>query len=587
MCSWNPKARRIPYGIQGFEMLRRDNCYYVDKTRFIREIEYSNKYFFLVRPRRFGKTLTMTMLEAYYDINKKDKFEQIFSGLWIGDHPTESRNSYLVLEFNFSLVNGSIEDYKRSFDGICKIEFDSFCDKYSDLLPPETQAELNQCDNAVAKLKKLREKVQKAGQKVYIFIDEYDNFTNNILSDYTQLGRYMDETHRTGYLRTFFNAIKDGSKDAFERLYITGVSPVTLDDLTSGFNIGTNYTAAANFNEITGFTESEARDMIEYYSQYFDFPCSTDKIIETIRPWYDNYCFAEDCFGETTMFNSDMLLYFVDKLCNYRKFPKNIIDSNIRTDYAKLKMLIRKDKEMEFEGSIIQTLVTDGQIVGKLVENFPAENIVIRENFISLLYYFGMVTIGGFVKQEVIFKIPNIVVKEQLMNYLMENYEANDLFFNTYKGDKLISDMAFDGKWKEFFDFVAESVKTFASTRDKAKGESFVHGFTLASTCKCSAYFPHSEADTSAGFPDLYLEPRTDLYRDLKHSYMIEFKYVKTDASQTEIKNKEADAVLQLEKYSKSGFVVKKSKGTTLHCLLVMYKGFEMIVCREVLSVEM
>ncbi|MBO7595643.1 MAG: AAA family ATPase [Bacteroidales bacterium] len=587
MCSWNPKARRIPYGIQGFEMLRRDNCYYVDKTRFVREIEYSNKYFFLVRPRRFGKTLTMTMLEAYYDIHKKDKFEQLFSGLWIGDHPTESRNSYLVLEFNFSLVNGTIEDYKRSFDAHCKSCVMGFCWKYEDLLPAHAKDILENTSDAVELMKKLREVILMTDKKVYIFIDEYDNFTNNILSDYTQLGRYMDETHRTGYLRTFFNAIKDGSKDAFERLYITGVSPVTLDDLTSGFNIGTNYTAAANFNEITGFTESEARDMIDYYSQYFDFPCSTDQIIETIRPWYDNYCFAEDCFGETTMFNSDMLLYFIDKLCNYRKFPKNIIDSNIRTDYAKLKMLIHKDKEMEFEGSIIQTLVTDGQIVGKLVENFPAENIVIRENFISLLYYFGMVTIGGFVGDKVIFKIPNIVVQEQLMNYLMDNYEANDLVFNTYQGDEMISNMAFHGQWKEFFDFVAESVKTFASTRDKAKGESFVHGFTLASTCKCSAYFPHSEADTYEGFPDLYLEPRTDLYRDLKHSYLIEFKYVKADASQSEIKNKEAEAVLQLEKYSKSGFVVKKSKGTTLHCLVVMYKGFEMTVCREVLAVGM
>nr|MCR4559283.1 AAA family ATPase [Bacteroidales bacterium] len=128
---WNPQARRIPYGIQGFEMLRRDNCYYVDKTRFIQEIEYANKYFFLVRPRRFGKTLTMTMLEAYYDINKKDKFEEIFSGLWIGDHPTANRNSYLVLELNFAMVNGNIDDYKKNFDSYCHLRFKNFCDIYS------------------------------------------------------------------------------------------------------------------------------------------------------------------------------------------------------------------------------------------------------------------------------------------------------------------------------------------------------------------------------------------------------------------------------------------------------------------------
>ena len=583
---WNPQARRIPYGIQGFEMLRRDNCYYVDKTRFIQEIEYANKYFFLVRPRRFGKTLTMTMLETYYDINKKDKFEEIFSGLWIGDHPTANRNSYLVLHLNFAMVNGNIDDYRSSFDGMCRIWFDSFCDTYKDLLIPGTRAEVEKCTNAVEKINKLCEMVEKSHQKIYLFIDEYDNFTNNILSDYTLLGRYMDETHRTGYLRTFFNAIKDGSKGAIERLFITGVSPVTLDDLTSGFNIGTNYTTDARFNEITGFTEQEAREMLNYYSEYFKFPCSVDEIIETIRPWYDNYCFAKDSFGKTTMYNSDMLLYFTDKLCNSGKLPENIIDSNIRTDYGKLKMLIRKDKEMDFEGSIIQNLVTDGFVKGKLVDHFPAEQIVLKDNFISLMFYFGMVTIGGFLEDDVIFKIPNIVVKEQLINYLMDNYNDNDLVYDSWNGDRLLSDMAFEGKWKEFFEFVATTIKTFATTRDKAKGEKFLHGFTLATTCQSKAYFPHSEADTSAGFPDLYLEPRTDQYPDLTHSYLIEFKYVKEDATATEIQNKASEAILQLQKYSKYGLVVEKSKKTTLHCLLVMYKGFDLEKCEEVLTVE-
>ncbi|MBR2888391.1 MAG: PD-(D/E)XK nuclease domain-containing protein, partial [Bacteroidales bacterium] len=176
--------------------------------------------------------------------------------------------------------------------------------------------------------------------------------------------------------------------------------------------------------------------------------------------------------------------------------------------------------------------------------------------------------------------------KEQLINYLMDNYNDNDLVYDSWNGDRLLSDMAFEGKWKEFFEFVATTIKTFATTRDKAKGEKFIHGFTLASTCQCSAYFPHSEADTSAGFPDLYLEPRTDQYPDLTHSYLIEFKYVKEDATATEIQNKASDAILQLQKYSKYGLVVEKSKKTTLHCLLVMYKGFDLEKCEEVLTVE-
>ena len=584
---WNPKAKRIPYGIQGFEMLRRDNCYYVDKTRFIQEIEYANKYFFLVRPRRFGKTLTLNMLKTYYDINKKDIFDKMFSGLWIYDHQTESRNSYLVMHLNFAMVNGNIDDYKTNFNSYCDLRFKNFCDVYSQFFPNNAKEELEQMNkNAVDELKYIIQEIEKTDKKIYLFIDEYDNFSNNILSDYTQLGRYMDETHRTGYLRTFFNAIKDGSQTSIERLFITGVAPVTLDDLTSGFNIGSNYTTDARFNEITGFTEQEAREMLTYYSEYFHFPCSVDEIIETIRPWYDNYCFAKRSFGKTTMYNSDMLLYFTDQLCAFGEFPEQIIDSNIRTDYAKLKMLIRKDKEMEFEGSIIQNLVTEGYIKGRLSDHFPAEQIVLQDNFISLLYYFGMVTIGGFFEEEVLFKIPNVVVKEQLINYLMDNYNDNNLVYDSWNGGKLLSRMAFHGEYKPFFEYVATTIKTFATTCDKAKGEKFLHGFTLATTCQSKVYFSHSEADTSAGFPDLYLEPRTDIYPDLKHSYLIEFKYVKDDATDTEIKTKSDEGIAQLKKYSQYGLVVQKSKGTTLHCLLVVYKGFDLEKCEEILTVN-
>ena len=580
------ERKRIPYGIQGFEMLRNDNSYYVDKTPFIPKVEAANKYFFIVRPRRFGKTLWLNTLKTYYDIKKKNVFEKLFSGLWIGDHPTPSRNSYMILDFNFSLVNGSVEDYRQSFDTICRIQFESFIYDYEEYLPKGTKEFVENCPDAVSKMSKLCEMVSKTDKKMCVFIDEYDNFTNNILSDYTQLGRYLDETHRTGYLRTFFNALKDGSKDAIERLFITGVSPVTLDDLTSGFNIGTNYSNSPMFNELMGFTEKDVREMIRYYDGFHHFPYTEDEIIETIRPWYDNYCFAEDCFGETTMYNSDMVLFFMDYLCNYNKYPKNIIDSNIRTDYSKLKMLIRKDKEFKYEASIIQTLATDGQYIAPLNENFPAEKIVEKKNFASLLYYFGMVSIGGVEADKVIFKIPNIVVREQLFNYLLDNYNENELIFDSWNGEDEMSAMAFRGKWKEYFDYIAGALKTFASNRDKGKGEAFVHGFTLAATSQSRVFIPHSEADTDEGFPDLYLEPRTDIYPDLTHSYLIEFKYVKSDATQTEIQNKIAAGILQLERYSKADFVVKKSKGTTLHCLLVVFKGIEMVECSQVKEIK-
>ena len=580
------KPKRIPYGIQGFEMLRNDNSYYVDKTMFIPEMENANKYFFIVRPRRFGKTLLLNMLKTYYDIKKKDIFDKMFSGLWIHDNPTENRNSYLVLHLNFAMVSGSIDDYRQSFDGYCDLMFKHFCKTYKEFYPEDAQEQLVKREyKAIEQLKYIVSEVV-PDKKIYFFIDEYDNFTNNILSDHTQLGRYMDETHRTGYLRTFFNALKDGCQTSIERLFITGVSPVTLDDLTSGFNIGTNYSTDARFNELMGFTENDVREMVRYYDGFYHFQYSEDEIIETIRPWYDNYCFAEDAFGKTTMYNSDMILYFMDNLCSHNEFPKKIIDSNIRTDYAKLKMLIRKDREFKYEASIIQKLATDGQYIAPLNDHFPAEKITEKKNFVSLLYYFGMVSIGGLARGEVIFKIPNIVVREQLFEYLIENYEENDLKCDSWIVDEALSQMAFDGVWKPFFDYTADLLKKFAASRDKAKGESFVHGFTLAATCRSHVYFAHSEPDTSDGFPDLYLEPRTKLYHDLTHSYLIEFKYAKSDATETEITNKTAEGILQLEKYSKSGFVVEKSKKTTLHCLLVVYKGVEMVKCEQILEIK-
>ena len=281
------KPKRIPYGIQGFEMLRNDNSYYVDKTMFIPEMENANKYFFIVRPRRFGKTLLLNMLKTYYDIKKKDIFDKMFSGLWIHDNPTENRNSYLVLHLNFAMVSGSIDDYRQSFDGYCDLMFKHFCKTYKEFYPEDAQEQLVKREyKAIEQLKYIVSEVV-PDKKIYFFIDEYDNFTNNILSDYTQLGRYMDETHRTGYLRAFFNALKDGCQTSIERLFITGVSPVTLDDLTSGFNIGTNYSTDARFNELLGFTENDVREMVRYYDGFYHFQYSEDEIIETIRPWYD------------------------------------------------------------------------------------------------------------------------------------------------------------------------------------------------------------------------------------------------------------------------------------------------------------
>ena len=378
--------KRLPYGMMNFEDIRLENYYYVDKTAFIPMIEQADRFFFFIRPRRFGKSLTLNLLQHYYDVRAKDKFDTLFGDLYIGQHPTHDRNSYLVLKLNFSGIIGELNNYRQGLDAHCQTMFDYFCDIYADYLPQGIKEKLDEKDGAVEQLEYLYTECQKTNQKIYLFIDEYDHFTNAILSDAGSLHRYTDETHKESYLRAFFNKVKAGTDSCIKRCFITGVSPVTMDDLTSGFNIGTNYSLTPEFNAMMGFTEEEVREMLTYYSTNSPFHHSVDELIEIIKPWYDNYCFAEECYGGTTMYNSNMVLYFVKNYIQNGKAPRSMLEDNIRIDYEKLRMLIRKDKEFAHDASIIQTLVSQGFITGELKKGFPAVNITNPDNFVSLLY---------------------------------------------------------------------------------------------------------------------------------------------------------------------------------------------------------
>ena len=575
-------SKLLPYGMMNFAVIRRDDYYYVDKTSFIPLIERSDRFFFFIRPRRFGKSLTLNMLQHYYDVNAKDKFDALFGDLYIGKHPTKDRNSYLVLKLNFSLVSAELHNYRKGLDDHCSIVFDYFCDVYADYLPEGIKEKMQAKDGAVNQLEYLYMECAKVNRKIYLFIDEYDHFTNTILSDADSLNRYTDETHKTGYLRAFFNTVKSGTDSSIERCFITGVSPVTMDDLTSGFNIGTNYSLSSEFNEMMGFTEDEVRQMLAYYSTTCHFNHRIDEIIEIMKPWYDNYCFAPESYDTTTMYNSNMVLYFVKNYVLYGKVPRDMIEDNIRIDYEKLRMLIRKDKEFSHDASIIQTLVSQGYIAGELKRGFPAVSIVDPDNFISLLYYFGMLTVSGTHEGKTKLTIPNQVVREQLYTYLLNTYNEADLNFSNYERSELSSALAYRGEWLVYFDYIADCLKRYASQRDKQKGEFFVHGFTLAMTAQNRFYRPISEQDTQAGYVDIFLCPLLDIFPDMVHSYIIELKYAKYKDPESRVEELRREAVEQANRYADTD-TVKRAVGTTrLHKIVVVYKGMEMRVCEEV-----
>ena len=577
------KRKRIPYGMMNFIDVREDDCYYVDKTHYIPLIENANKYFFYIRPRRFGKSLTISMLRHYYNILEADKFEKWYGDLYIGKHPTPERNSYLIIYLNFAVVNAELNSYRQSLDAHCNTEFNFFCDVYAQYLPEGIKEEMNKKKGAVEQLNYLYKECIKTNQQIYLFIDEYDHFTNKILSEPSCLEDYKSETYGTGYLRSFFDTVKAGTDSTIKRCFVTGVSPVTMDDLTSGFNIGTNYSLSPEFNEMTGFNEEEVRAMLDYYATTCQFHHSTDELIEAMKPWYDNYCFSEKSYGGTTMYNSNMVLYFVDNyIRNGGYMPRNMVEENIRVDYNKLRMLIRKDKEFAHDASTIQTLVQQGYITGELKTGFPAETIAEPDNFISLLFYFGMLTISGTLEGETKLTIPNQVVREQLYSYLLDTYNEADLRFDNWEKGKLASAMAYRGDWKAYFDYIAECLHRYSSQRDKQKGEAYVHGFTLAMTAQNRFYRPISEQENQEGYADIFMFPLLDIYKDMLHSYIIELKYAKGKDSDEKVEQLRQEAITQANRYAASETVQKAIGTTTLHKIIVVYQGMKMVVCEEV-----
>ena len=582
MYNQKPYRKRIPYGMMNFVDVREDDCYFVDKTVFIPALEAANKFFFFIRPRRFGKSLTISMLRHYYDVLDKDHFEKWYGGLYIGEHPTPERNSYLVIYLNFAEVLAEINSYRSSLDAYCDTEFRSFCRRYADYLPAGILEELSLKEGAVEQLSFLHKRCAEAGRQLYLFIDEYDHFTNKILSEPACLNDYKTETHGTGYLRSFFDTVKGGTDSSIKRVFVTGVSPVTMDDLTSGFNIGTNYSLSPEFNELVGFTEEDVRAMLDYYATTCEFHHTTDELIAIMKPWYDNYCFAKQSFGRTTLYNSNMVLYFVD---NYIRcgceVPDNMIEENIRVDYNKLRMLIRKDREFAHDASLIQTIVQQGYITGNLKTGFPAEQITDPDNFVSLLYYFGMLTIDGTSMGKTKLSVPNQVVREQMYNYLLDAYKENNLRYERYTLSDLESKLAYLGDWQAYFDYIAHCIKTYSSQRDKQKGEYYVHGFTLALTSLNPYYRPVSELDNQEGYADIFLLPLLEIYKDMEHSYIIELKYAKSGDSAERVEALRQKGITQANRYADTEIVRRHIGHTQLHKIVVVFHGVDMAVCEE------
>ncbi|KMM31115.1 hypothetical protein ACM15_24395 [Parabacteroides goldsteinii] len=571
-------AKKIPYGLTDYLRIVTEDYYYVDKTRYIEDLEKTAAFLFLIRPRRFGKSLFLNMLYCYYDVRYADKFDELFGNQYIGKHPTSEQGKYLVLYFNFSAVRGTGEALEENFNMYAKIQMEAFADQYASYFEPGFSQGIRELKSAASQLNYIGKRAGMLGLSIYLLIDEYDNFTNTILSSEGN-NVYRALTHDSGFYRGFFNIVKaitTGPEAPVKRMFITGVSPVTLDDVTSRFNIGTNITTDEQFNSMVGFSESELQEMLSYYESEGMLVNSKEELVRLMKPWYDNYCFAWECIGQT-MYNSDMVLYFLNNYLLKKRAPSDMLDRNIRTDYSKLRHFIRIDKMQEEGRSVITRLIDTGEVNGNVIkESFPAENLADPGNFVSLLYYFGLLTYDRIEYGETIMKVPNLAVREQIYGYLVEAMKERDsIVFPFMELSDRMRRMAYFGEWEAALGFFADQVDKKAVLRDAIYQESTIKTLMLAYMGLTDYFIIWPEFEAGRGFSDLYLMPNLANYPDMQYSYLIELKFLKRDDTTTKVESLMQEAETQLHKYASDEKVKSSTGNTRLRLLAAVYRGWQ------------
>ena len=571
--------KRIPYGIADFKQVRKEHKYLVDKTMFFERMENAGNFLFLVRPRRFGKSLFLDMLETYYDINEKDNFQELFKSLYVADHPTPEQGEFQVLHLDFSMVGSDLDNLYENFNRYLSQRCLLFAKKYAVYYPDDFLEYMEKEKTGMGMLNLIHGVSHDLDLKLYLIVDEYDNFTNNVLNVKGQQA-YHELTHGTGFYRDIFKLFKP----MFDRIIMLGVSPITLDDLTSGYNIALNMSLDARFNQMLGFSEKDVREMIRYYKAAgaIGDDKTEDAIINDMKPWYDNYCFSRRSFAtDPKMFNCDMVCYYMSTLVDTGYRPDDLVDPNTMTDYGKLKRLIEIDNMEEYRLHVIHEIAEKGFIYGTLVSHFPAERIMDYDNFVSLLYYYGMLTIGGVEGELLTLTIPNNNVRLQYYHYLLDEYNT----IAPVKTSELslrYGRAALHGDWRPLIEFICKAYHDTTAVRQLIEGERNLQGFMNAYLTLTNYYQVAPEMEFSHGYCDFFLLPNYLTYPMVAHSYILELKYLKTDATEAEAAKQWEEAVEQIKGYAADKKLRSMLHGTQLHAIVIQIKGYDLVRFDEV-----
>ena len=578
-------VKRIPYGVSDFVDIIKRNQYYVDKTMYIPKLEEEADSLFFIRPRRFGKSLLLSMMCAYYDINQSNRFEELFGKLWIGSHPTPYRGKFQVLFLDFSKIGGDIKDLKENFNNYCNIRLDNFIERYKRAYRPEIVEKIKSASTVVDKLNMIDTEAKDANMQLYLIIDEYDNFTNVVLNEHGEKV-YWALTHAKGFYREIFKMFKG----MFTRIFMTGVSPVTLDDLTSGFNIGWHISTKPAFNQMLGFSTEDVREMFEYFKSAGKVrpDCDVESVIAEMKPWYDNYCFSEDALRtQSRVFNCDMVLYYLRNYMETGESPRQMIDPNTKTDYNKMKKLLQLDKLDGNRKGVIYEIAEQGEIISNLETTFPAETLTNPKMFVSLLFYYGMLTIKGTHGSRLMLGIPNNNVRKQYYEYLLEQYEEK-ASLDTNQLEDCFYDMAYDGKWHDALQFLADSYAKVSSVRDGIEAERNIQGFFMAYLNLNAYYMTAPELELNHGYCDFFLLPDLTHYAS-KHCYILELKLIpkkekgmSQETYEAAIQQQWDAAEVQIKHYAEAPRVEALRQGTKLHKIIMQFDGWKLFRMDEV-----
>ena len=530
--------KKLPYGISDYERIVKDNYYYVDKTKYIEKLEdLPQPYITFLRPRKFGKTLFTSTLENYYDIKKKDKFEQLYKETYIGKHPKPKKNSYHILRFNFSgidtsTVDTTINGFKREVGSSIKLFVQKYgLDFYVNM---EDEAE-NILDNLIKSFI-----VQKSNDKIYVIIDEYDHFANELLGFDTD--QFKSLVSKNGKVRKWYEILKKGTETVIDRIFITGVAPITLDSLTSGFNIGTDITRDEEFNEMLGFTEAE---LVELMNAQEISKEKEEEMLPIMKENYDGYKFSIN--GKEKIYNSTMCLYFLSNYTRLEKLPESLVDVNIASDYSKIGKMLDLCKG-EKRAEIIEKTVSGEGILSEITQKFNPAMEFTDMDLVSMLYYLGYLTI---VKEELgmpELKVPNKVMREIYSDYFIKLIDDEaQMSIDNDEYTEILRQLALEGKIDKIVEILQKYLKNLSNRDYQRFDEKYVKLIFYCISMNLKLYTVKSELEVQREYPDILLVPR-DRSKGY-NSIMVEFKYLKK-GEENKLKEKQKEAKEQIFKYS-------------------------------------